>query len=97
MKWKSSQNEKRKKWEESKGTAFIKGKNKAAWEPVSEVITTRPERTGTWPSVWLLAVRERMWEVVRASAESAVSFTGRTEDLRAKEGAKLGHVNLCGV
>lgn len=73
MNWESSQNEKRKKWEESKETAFRKGKGKknkpAGWEQWSQVISFRPEGSGTRD--FNLATGCGGGKVGRGSAENA--------------------------
>lgn len=67
MNWESSQNEKRKKWEESKETAFRKGKGKkkqarskeGRWCPSD----LRGQELGT--STWQVAVGEGRWAEVQ--------------------------------
>lgn len=63
--------------------------NKAAWDQLSELITTRLEGAGTWPSSQPLAVREGVCDVGRSSAENADSFTAMTGNSEAKRGLAI--------
>lgn len=95
---KAVKNEKRKKWEESKGTAFSKGKkkttNKAAWDQLSEAITTKLEGSRTWASTQPLAEREGVWCRQEFSWE-CWQFYSNDWELWSKK--RPGYINQCGT